>query len=163
MINVFYKNRNRIGHLMVALMFVGAFGILISYDGFILTSQAASSICCGGQQTTSFAADSSGTYGSDIPMDAESTGNCCGGENAALIYSSYSEDCDDSSGCNDCDTVDCRCVEDSSSCCGPRTCAPGDGGCNTGCYDDDDDNVCNCANTCGSDVSECTNLKPCAK
>lgn len=41
---VFHKNRNTIGQLMIALMFVGTLGFLLSYDGSISESEAAS--CC---------------------------------------------------------------------------------------------------------------------
>ena len=96
MINVFYKNRNTIGQFMVALIFLGIFGFLFTSDGFVSKSQASG--CCGGGETavTSFAADSSGDYGSAIPMDAPSTGGCCGGED------------------ND---IDCKCLNDGQTSC----------------------------------------------
>ena len=70
MIHVFYRNRNTIGQFIVALMFLGTFGFLFTYDGFVSKSQASG--CCGGDgaKMASFAADSSGDYDSDIPMDA---------------------------------------------------------------------------------------------
>ena len=105
MIHVFYKNRNTIGQFMVALIFLGTFGFLFTFDGFVLDSQASG--CCGGGEAavTSFAADSSGDYGSDIPMDAPSSGGCCGGEDNAS---------------------DCKCLNDGeTSCntCGDSTCS----------------------------------------
>ena len=86
---------------MVALMFVGTFGFMLSYDGFILQSQAAC-CCSGGQQIVSFAADSSGAYGSEIPMDAEPTGGCGSGKVS------------DSSGC--CDDSQCECLGSTYAC-----------------------------------------------
>ena len=74
MINVFYKNRNTIGQFMVALIFLGTFGFLFTFDGFVSKSQASG--CCGGGEAaaTSFAADSSGDYSNEIPMgDAPAT------------------------------------------------------------------------------------------
>ena len=97
MIHVFYKNRNTIGQFMVALMFLGTFGFLFTYDGFAAKSEAKN--CCGGGEpaVTSFAADSSGDFGSAILMDAEATDGCCGGTNNGLNSSSESSG---SGGCN---------------------------------------------------------------
>ena len=90
MINVFYRNRNTIGQFMVALIFLGTFGFLFASDGFVSKSQALG--CCGGGEAavTSFAADSSGDYGSDILMDVEPTSGCCGGEDKVILSSSNS-------------------------------------------------------------------------
>ena len=84
MINVFYKNRNTIGQFMVALIFLGTFGFLFTFDGFVSKSQASG--CCGGGKpaVTTFAADSSGDFGSDILMDAESTGGCCSSQDKPI-------------------------------------------------------------------------------
>ena len=88
MINVFYKNRNTIGQFMVALIFLGTFGFLFTYDRFVSKSQAGS--CCSGGEAavTSFAADSSSDFGSDIRMDAESAGGCYGGQDKPIPASS---------------------------------------------------------------------------
>lgn len=106
MVNVFYKNRNTIGQFMVALIFLGTFGFLFTFDGFVPKLQASG--CCGGGEAavTSFAADSSGDYGSAIPMDVEVS-------STNHLSSSIGEDkgnpdceCIDS-GCNSCETNDC--------------------------------------------------------
>ena len=110
MINVFYRNRNTIGQFMVALIFLGTFGFLFTYDGFVSKSQA-SGCCCGGEVVvTSFAADSSGGYGSNIPMDTEPTDGCGDGTDN---LSEFSE-----SECR-CNTVGCG-----SACPDPNDCGP---------------------------------------
>ncbi len=88
MINVFYRNRNTIGQFMVALIFLGTFAFLFTYNGFAAKSEAKG--CCGGgtPAVTTFAADSSGDFGSDILMDAEPAGGCCGGEGKVILSSS---------------------------------------------------------------------------
>ena len=93
MINVFYRIRNTIGQFMVALIFLGTFGFLFTSDEFVSESEASG--CCGGGEAvvTTFAVDSSGDFRSDIPMDAEVTDGCCGGEDNTILSS-------DSSGCN---------------------------------------------------------------
>ena len=93
MIHVFYKNRNTIGQFMVALIFLGTFGFLFTYDGFVAESTATS--CCSGGEAavTSFAADSSGDYGSDIPMDAEPTAGCGDGTDNPSESSGYNCSC----------------------------------------------------------------------
>ena len=67
MIRIFNRNRNAIGQFMVALIFLGTFGFLFMFDGFAAKSEAKS--CCGGGEAvvTTFTADSSGDFGSDIP------------------------------------------------------------------------------------------------
>ena len=99
MIHVFYRNRNTIGQFMVALMFLGTFGFLFMYE-FVSGSQADS--CCGGGEAavSTFAADSSGDYGSEIPMDAEPTDGCGGGTNNLSASNSYSCSCLSSYGTN---------------------------------------------------------------
>ena len=108
MIKVFYKNRNTIGQFMVALIFLGTFGFLFTFDGFVSKSQASG--CCGGGEAavTSFAADSSSDYGSDIPMDALVTSGC-GGE-ASVLTNTCS--CSDNSSCSN------LCDADDENCCG---------------------------------------------
>ena len=88
MIRIFNRNRNAIGQLMAALIFLGTFGFLFMFDGFATKSQASG--CCGGGEAavTSFAADSSGDFGSGLPMDAESIGGCCGGQDEPIPSSS---------------------------------------------------------------------------
>ena len=118
MINVFYRNRNTIGQFMVALMFLGTFGFLFTFDGFVSDSQA-SGCCSGGEAAvTSFAADSSGDYGSDIPMDA-ATGGCCGGQDKPIASSSNNNSDEvcacgyqgcPGSGCSSCSTKSCSAV-----------------------------------------------------
>ena len=112
MINVFYRNRNTIGQFMVALIFLGTFGFLFTFDGFTAKSEAKS--CCGGEAAvTTFAADSSGDFGSDIPMDAEPIGGCCDKEDKVIPSSSNNNDedtgctCLDGNYCDECDTSDC--------------------------------------------------------
>ena len=131
MINVFYKNRNTIGQFMVALMFLGTFGFLFTYDGFVSKSQASS--CCGGGEAAaaSFAADSSGDYGSDIPMDAEPTGGCGSGTDNGPNSSN------ESSG-----SGDCNCLTHGYE--GQYTCS---------------DDVCSSANICGGFISSCNKEK----
>ena len=92
MINVFYRNRNTIGQFMVALIFLGTFGFLFTYDGFVSKSQASG--CCGGGEVkaASFASDSSGDFGSEIPMDVELTDGC-GSETDTLSDSGYNCTC----------------------------------------------------------------------
>ena len=120
MIKIFYRNRNTIGQFMVALMFLGTFGFLFTYDGFVSKSQASG--CCGGGEATvtSFAADSSGDYGITILMDAEPTDGCCG-EKDKIIPSSSNNNGDDEvcgcgyqncpgSGCSGCSTKSCSSV-----------------------------------------------------
>ena len=98
MIHVFYKNRHTIGQLMVALMFLGTFGFLFTFDGFV--SESGASSCCGGGEAAviSFAVDSSGDFGSDIPTDASDTDGCYGGQ-AKLIPSSSNNDGDPDCDC----------------------------------------------------------------
>ena len=93
MIHVFYKNRHTVGQFMVALILLGTFGFLFTCNGFVSESQALD--CCSGgkAKTASFAADSSGDFGSDFPLNAETTRSCCSGEENAVFSSS-------SSGCN---------------------------------------------------------------
>ena len=127
MIHVFYKNRNTIGQFMVALMFLGTFGFLFTYDGFVAESTATS--CCGGGEVvvSSFTVDSSGDYGSDIPMDVELTGGCHGGTDNGPNPSS------ESSGSS------CNCLTGGLS--GSYTCSS---------------NVCSSENACGQNtVSSC--------
>ena len=85
---------------MVALIFLGTFGFLFTYDGFAAKSEAKR--CCGGGEAavTTFAADSSGDFGSDIPMDAPVTSGCCGGEDKVIPSSSNNND----------DSDDCTCL-----------------------------------------------------
>ena len=84
MINVFYKNRNTIGQFMVALIFLGTFGFLFTYDGFVPKSQASG--CCGsGEVVSSFAADSSSDYGSDIPMEPSAISGCGGNSDIGIF------------------------------------------------------------------------------
>lgn len=135
------SKRNTFAQLMVVLMFVCPFGFLLSYDGFILKSEAVSCCCSGGQQITFFAADSSGSY-----RNAEPTRSCSGGGNAASTFSGYcggSDDCEVSSGCNNCEAVTCS--EDS--CCKDSLCS-GAAGCGGDCHTVCDDNVgaiqCDC-------------------
>lgn len=138
MINVFYKNRNTIGQFMVALIFLGTFGFLFTFDGFVSKSQASG--CCGGGEAvmTSFTADSSGDYGSAIPMDAEPTDGCSGGEDRVIPSTS-----NNGTKCN-CATS-CSCGS-SSSCDGAKTCPDA----STCCFDHTDgEYVCQCSSYCG--------------
>ena len=148
MINVFYKNRNTIGQFMVALIFLGTFGFLFAYDGFVSKSQASG--CCGGGETavTSFAADSSGDYSSDVPIEAEATDGCCGGKDNAILSS-------DSSGCN-CLGPDGPCICGSSTACGgsgSRACPSSNPNCSV--------EVTVCANYCKSWCVQGNGAAPC--
>ena len=129
MINVFYKNRNTIGQFMVALIFLGTFGFLFTFDGFVSESQASG--CCGSGEAavTSFAADSSGDFGSEIPMDAPATDGCCGGEDNTILTS---------------DSSDCNCLNDGTTSCGKC----GDSTCSGS-------QTQSCANTCTSESRQC--------
>ncbi len=111
MIHVFYKNRNTIGQFMVALIFLGTFGFLFTYDGFVAESTATS--CCGGGEAavTSFAADSSGDFGGDVPMDAETLDSRYS-RKGNIPFSS------DSNG-----DSDCKCIGSSCGDCGSSTCS----------------------------------------
>ena len=143
MINVFYKNRNTIGQFMVALIFLGTFGFLFTYDGFVSESQASG--CCGGGEAavTSFAADSSGDYGGGIPMDAPITGGCCSGEDK-VIPSSNNNDDDDPCDClfepGPSENRECGSCAYNNECGGPAT------GCDTGCP---------CSHPCCYDGQKC--------
>ena len=88
MINVFYKNRNTIGQFMAALIFLGTFGFLFTFDGFVSKSEATSCCCSGEAVVTSFAADSSGDYGSDSSVDTSGIDGCCGGQDKFIPSSS---------------------------------------------------------------------------
>ena len=119
MINVFYRNRNTIGQFMVALIFLGTFGFLFTLDGFVSESQA--SCCCGSGESvvTTFASDSSGDYGSEIPMDVELIDGC-GSETDTLSDSGYNctclkayntdcgSTCSESSNCNSTTKRECE-------------------------------------------------------
>lgn len=94
MIHVFYKNRHTIGQLMIALMFVSGSVFMFTFDGFVSKSEATSCCCSGEVAVTAFAVDSSGDYGSEIPMNAEITDRYGGGERNIPISSSNSDDCD---------------------------------------------------------------------
>ena len=119
MIRIFNRNRNAIGQFMVALIFLGTFGFLFMFDGFAAKSEAKS--CCGGgaPTVTTFAADSSGDFGSEISMDAESSGGCCGGQDESIPSSSNNngdevcacgyQGCPSSS-CSGCSTKSCSSV-----------------------------------------------------
>lgn len=135
MINVFYRNRNTIGQFMVALMFLGTFGFLFTSDGFVSESQASG--CCGGGEAvvTAFAADSSGDFGSDIPMDAPSTGGCCSGEGKVIPSSSNN----DGGGNGD----DCTCISGGCGDCGKSMCMGAE---TVSC-----DNRCDNKSSCGTD------------
>lgn len=134
MIHVFYKNRHTIYQLMIVLMFVSGAIFMFTFDGTVSESQA-TGCCSGGEsQATSFAADSSSDYGSDIPMDTSSIGKCCGGQ---LVLSSSSN----SGSCT------CLHVPGSSE---DRAC--GD------CANDDDcgGSLANCGTGCNKPCKECT-------
>ena len=140
MIHVFYRNRNTIGQFMVMLILLGTFGFLFTYE-FVSDSQASG--CCGGEAAvTSFTADSSEDFGSDIPTDASDTDGCYGGQ-AKLIPSSSNSDGDP-----DCDCLfepgpienrKCGSCADKK-CDGPKT------GCDTGC---------SCSHPCCYDGQKC--------
>ena len=85
MIHVFYKNRNTIGQLMVALIFLGTFGFLFTFDGFGSKSEATSCCCSSEAAATSFAADSSGDFGSDILIDAPAISGCDGDSDIGIL------------------------------------------------------------------------------
>ena len=131
MIHVFYRNRNTIGQFMVALIFLGTFGFLFTYDGFVAESTATS--CCGGGEAavTSFAADSSGDFGSDVPMDAEIpdgrydrkgnipfSSNNNGDDDCACIGGGCGA-CSSTNKCSSASTVSCKTGCSNSSGCGP--------------------------------------------
>ena len=90
MIHVFYKNRHKVGQFMIALVFVSGAVFAFTFDRFV--SESGATGCCsgGGATVTSFAADSSGDFGGDIPTDTEVTDHCCGGKDNPLPASSFS-------------------------------------------------------------------------
>jgi hypothetical protein len=120
MIHVFYKNRNTIGQFMVALIFLGTFGFLFTYDGFVSKSKATSCCCSGEAAVTSFASDSSGDFGSEIPMDAETVDGYDSGKDNIPISSSNSnsDDCDclESDDPNDTSYGSCECPDGNYDC-----------------------------------------------
>ena len=123
MIRIFNRNRNAIGQFMVALIFLGTFGFLFMFDGFAAKSEAKS--CCGGGEAamTTFAADSSGDFGSDLPMDAESTDGCCSETDTLSDSESNCPTCIEGvAGCNICSS--------------DNACGGSDNGCKSGseCY-----------------------------
>ena len=145
MINVFYRNRNTIGQFTVALMFLGTFGFLFTFDGFVSDSQASG--CCGGGKlmVTTFASDSSGDYGSDIPMDASSQSHIMNKVIPSSSNNNGDDDCDcacieggcDSCGSSQCsgsETVDCDSRCDDKANCGPDADPP--------CCDEKGDEYC---------------------
>ena len=117
MIRIFNRNRNAIGQFMVALIFLGTFGFLFMFDGFAAKSEAKS--CCGGGEAvvTTFTADSSGDFGSDIPMDASSQNHII---NKVIPSSSNSNGDGDGDGNGDCD---CACIEGGCGSCGDNQCS----------------------------------------
>lgn len=120
MINVFYRNRNTIGQFMVALIFLGTFGFLFTYDGFVSKSEATSCCCSGEAVVTSFASDSSGDYGSEIPMDVE-------------VSSKTNHTSPSSSGNGD---SDCKCISGGCGECGTNRCSSASSvSCKIGCKD----------------------------
>ncbi len=145
MINVFYRNRNTIGQFMVALIFLGTFAFLFTYNGFAAKAEAKG--CCGGgaPAVTTFAADSSGDFGSDIPMDAEPAGGCCG--EADTLSGSSESNCstciEGSSGCSICSS-DNACGGDQDGCPSKNECYNGKRGCRGGC----DGKICKSATPC---------------
>ena len=135
MIRIFNCNRNAIGQFMVALIFLGTFGFLFTFDGFVSKSQA-SGCCSGGEAVvTSFAADSSGDFDSDVSVDAPAANGCqcvpgsictscakpndcggstiggCGSKNGTCTCSSKKIPCCDSTVCNE-DGTDCNGPDD---------------------------------------------------
>lgn len=147
MIHVFYRNRNTIGQFMVALMFLGTFGFLFTYDGFV--SKSAATSCCGGGEAvvTSFTADSSGDFGGDVPMDVEVTDGRYGGKDNIPFSSDNNGDSDCaciSGGCGECGSS--KCSSSSNPSCETRCEGPGGGNIcgpdNYGCCQDQDDEYC---------------------
>ena len=129
---------------MIALIFLGTFGFLFTYDGFISKSEASG--CCGGGEAavTTFAADSSGDFGSDIPMDTETDGGCCGSEKNNFP----------ASGSND-----CNCASDDAACDSCSSSNACGGATKSGCKN------CSCKLTCQptvcTDDSQCNGPKDC--
>lgn len=133
MIRIFNRNRNAIGQFMVALIFLGTFGFLFTSDGFVSESQAANCCCSGEVTLTSFAVDSSGDYGSDIPMDASVQSDIM---NKVIPSSSNN----DGGGNGD----DCTCISGGCGACGANKCMGSETvGCDSRCDDKD---------TCGSEA-----------
>lgn len=112
MINVFYRNRNTIGQFMVALIFLGTFGFLFTFDGFVSKSEATSCCCSGEAVVTSFTTDSSGDFGSEVPMDVEPTAGCGDSTNNPTEFNE--------SKCT-CNTVSCGNACSKADACGPNT------------------------------------------
>ena len=137
MIHVFYKNRHTLYRFMVALMFVSGAIFLFTFDGEVSESQATS--CCGGggATLTSFAADSSGDHGSEIPMDASGTDGCRGGQNE-LISSSSSNSGD----------PDCTCLYEPGSSQDRKCGSCADKSCNGSPQTSCSKSGCNCDRSC---------------
>ena len=143
MIHVFYRNRNTIGQLMVALMFLSGAVFMFTFDGFV--SESGATGCCSGGETAvpSFAADSSGDYGSDILMDASATDGCCGGEDKVIPSSS-------NNGSTKCTcATNCSCKPSEDDCCkGSRGCTEG-----ASCCYEDGSHECRCSAYCRGNTS----------
>ena len=78
---------------MIILMFLSGAVFMFSFNGFGSKSQASS--CCGGEAAvTSFAADSSGDYGSDVPVETSAIDGYCGGQDELILSSSSNGDSD---------------------------------------------------------------------
>ena len=138
MINVFYRNRNTIGQFMVALMFLGTFGFLFTFDGFVSESQASGCCSSGEVQVASFASDSSGDFSGEIPIDVSVQSDIMN----KVIPSSSSNNggpdvCDCGAGCS------CKSASD---CDGTKTCPNVD---SPACCLDDAKYVCECSSYCG--------------
>ena len=139
MTHVFYKNRHAIGQLMIALMFVSGsiFIFMFSSDGFVSKSEATSCCCSGEAVVTSFAADSSGDYGSDIPMDVELTDGCSSGTDAsAFVSSSLSSSCNCLGAHKDCGLCDSSRCNGGSYCPTYTSCSQEDTECAHYCQDE---------------------------
>ena len=130
MINVFYRNRNTIGQFMVALIFLGTFGFLFTFDGFVSDSQAANCCCSGKATVTSFAADSSGDFESDVSVDAPAANGCECVQGSICSSCAQPNDCgpETKDGCSSgCSCTGCCddfvCNEDSTDCNIPEDCS----------------------------------------
>ncbi len=144
MIRIFNRNRNAIGQFMAALIFLGTFGFLFMFDGFAAKSQASG--CCGGGEAavTTFAADSSGDFGSGLPMDAGPTGGCCSSQDKPIPSSSNNNG--DGDGDGDCD---CTCIEGGCGSCDENKCEEAS---HVDCED-------GCGHTCPDDFHGCCSDK----
>ena len=126
MFNVFHKNRRTIGQLMVVLIFVSGGFFMFTFDGFVSESQATS--CCGSETAVpTFAADSSGDFGSDMLVDTLATSDCGGDSDISTVNNAQctclGTNCGSCNGADKCSGNNKPGCPDNSSCNGSDSCS----------------------------------------